>query len=179
SPLGAEYAPPARSRIANSCRFKVSGKIIAFPGDDVSNAAAGIRDVPRVARDDVYVKVRNSLAGSAANVDSDVVPRGSTLIVDDPLSRSHTVHEAALLLGCGLKPGGDMPTRYDQSVTWGNGESVPHRENEFVNVLEDAGGIHGAEGTEYHADASRITNRPSRPAWRQVRHRQSRIGLPA
>jgi hypothetical protein len=116
-----------------------------------ANAAARVRDVARVARDQVHVDMHPRLAAGLADVDADVVTVRRMLGLDLPLHRVQQREHARLLAGRHVEEVGDVASWNDDHVAAAQRVAVVAHVREVV-VQHDIGG-----GTQFafHFGASK------------------------
>jgi len=165
------------------------GEVVAFPGDDVADAAAGVGHVAFVARDEVEVEVEDGLASGPSDVQADVVAVGVVAVGHEVAGPVEGGEDGRALLVARVEPGGDVAPGDDEEMAGGHGEGVPEGASALVFEgdavpgweAEGAGGF-GLVGGGGHGwawarpRAGVISRRPGRPAATQAAQRQPRTG---
>ena len=128
----------------------------------MAHAAARVGDVAVVARDQVDVQVEDGLAGGFADVDADVEAVGAVAAGDQLSASVEAGGQGRSLLGGGVEPGGDVPSRDDEQVAFADREGVPEgpREAVFEGDAVLGGEAEGARGGCRHG----VVVRPPRPS---------------
>ena len=86
--------------------------------NDVAYAASRIRHVAGVPWDYVDMEMENRLSSRSAHVDADVETIGPVRLFDRPARDVNSRHERILLFRGGVEPGGDVPRRHEQRMSW-------------------------------------------------------------
>src|SRR3954470_16257598 len=91
-------------------------EVVAPAWDDIPHATARIRDVGRVARNDVQVQVLYSLPSGGVDVDADVVAVGRVMLLDlRPRVLQRADQRASLVSGC-VEEGRDVSAGNDERM---------------------------------------------------------------
>ena len=150
----------------------------------MSHAASRVGDVAGVARDQVDVEVEDGLARGFADVDADVEAVGAVAAGDQLSASVDAVGQGRSLLGGGVEPGRDVPSRDEEQVAFAHREGVPEgpRQAVFEGDAVLGGEAEGALGGCRHGVAAGllvrrvISSLPSRPAATQAAQRQAFTG---
>lgn len=95
-----------------------------FLRDHSTHAAAGVGDIPGIARDKVDVEVGHSLPGGSADIDAYVPAVGVVLFLQEIAAAAEEVEEGGPFRIRRLEEGGDMPERDDEDVARVHREGV-------------------------------------------------------
>src|SRR5437016_13941579 len=94
--------------------------------------AARVRYISAVTRNDVNMQVPDSLPGSRADVEADVIAVGLQLSVEPTLDLVDQGQHVGPLSVSSLPPGSDHPSRHHQNVSRADREAISNDERRTV-----------------------------------------------
>ena len=112
--------------------FRHGRQVVALARDDMPHAAARVRHITAVTRDDVDMQVSDSLPGGRAGVEADVIAVGLQLGVEPTLDLVDESEDVRPLIVSSLPPGSDHASRHHEGMSRADREAIGNDERGMV-----------------------------------------------